>query len=455
MDLQELVNCSSVPSSILSVEKTPDGLCGEIRIVCANQPYRDVMGPGYYDGMIYHELVPKDVKFEDFCFRAAHMNQRLHAYVETKALDCWTDQTLIPLQPQGPKIGYCQFFFEFTKTAEPDRMASVSMDTAAAVIKANITLLRGDDFKASLKEVLTDILEMSNAYACRIMLVDHEKQEAVNFCEKIRGDAVPRPEVGDGTISYDVVASWESMIGVSNAVIVKDEREMEALEQRNPKWAKTLHQYRVTSLVLIPLRREKAIIGYLYVVNFDVEKTVEIKELLELMSVFLGSEISSYLLMRRLEALSTVDELTGMQNRRAMIARMESMSEVSSQTSFGIVNIDVNGLKVTNDESGHDAGDRLIMHAADILSGVFRKDDLYRAGGDEFIIIVTGMPRELFDERVGRLRAHVQEEAGVSLAIGSFWSDGDVDARAAFQRADQNMYIDKQAYYDKHPELRR
>ena len=84
-------------SAILSVEMTPEGHCGEIRIICANQQYRELMGPAYHDGMLYQELVPQDPKFEDFCFRAAHKNQRMHAYVEAKAFDGWADQAFIAL----------------------------------------------------------------------------------------------------------------------------------------------------------------------------------------------------------------------------------------------------------------------------------------------------------------------------------------------------------------------
>ena len=454
MDLQDLVNCCSVPSCILSVEKTSEGLCGAIHIVCANDPYREVMGPGYYDGMPYYELVPKDHKFEEFCFRAAHNNQRMHAYVETKAFDCWTDQVMIPLQPQGPEIGYCQFLFEFTKAAEPERMASVSMDTAAAVIKANITLLAGEDFKTSVRKVLADILEMSNALSCRIMLVDHERREAITFCEEFRRGFTPG-ELGDGSISYELVASWEHMIGKSNAIVVKDERDMQTLEGHNPEWARSLRQYKVGSLVLIPLHRGKEVYGYLYVVNFDVEKVVEVKELVELMSVFLGAEIANYLLLQRLEKQSLLDALTGIQNRRAMLATMSSMTGENDDVPFGIVSIDLNGLKTTNDQDGHDAGDQLLVRTAHVLRGVFRESDLYRAGGDEFVIIAQGISREMFEARVAHLRELTNESSDISLSIGAYWSDGETDVQSAYQQADQSMYAEKREFYDSHPGILR
>ena len=121
MDLQKFVDQVSVPCAVLSVERTEKGFCKEVRIVCANQTYKQVMGAGYYDNMLYQELVPRDSKFEDFCFRAAFLNQRMHAYVPTRALGGWTDQQMIPLERESENLGYCQFLFEFTKSAEPDR----------------------------------------------------------------------------------------------------------------------------------------------------------------------------------------------------------------------------------------------------------------------------------------------------------------------------------------------
>ena len=64
MDFQSFVDNIDMPCCVLSVEKRPDGKCGVIRICVSNKPYKDVMGPSYYDNMPYYELVPQDNKFE-------------------------------------------------------------------------------------------------------------------------------------------------------------------------------------------------------------------------------------------------------------------------------------------------------------------------------------------------------------------------------------------------------
>ena len=182
MDYQSFVDTVDMPCCVMSVQKTPEDTCGEIRIIAANRRYRKTMGPAYHDGMLYSELVPQDNKFEDYCYRAAILRQRMHAYVETKALGCWTDQTLIPLASDREDMGYCQFVFEFTQQAEAGRMASVSIDVAATVIEACIKLMRTDDIRENARDALKVMAENAGAKAARIMLVDHENKKAVTFC---------------------------------------------------------------------------------------------------------------------------------------------------------------------------------------------------------------------------------------------------------------------------------
>lgn len=454
MDHQTFVDHVAMPCCVMSVEKTDAGTCGEIRIVAANQAYRRIMGPAYYDGMPYYELVPKDNKFEDFCFRAAILKQRMHAYVETKALNTWTDQTLIPLDSESETLGYCQFIFEFTAAAEADRMATVPADIAEAVIKACIMLSGMEDIHESVGGVLDDIVRFSGAQGCRVMLVDHEKKEAVVFCERDRKDAWRRNAGEDDAIRYELIRSWEAVIGVSNAVIVKDEQDIADIRAVNPLWADSLRAHDVKSLVLLPLRQAKHVIGYLYVVNFDVSKVVEVKEMAELMSFFLGAEISNHLLMNKLEVLSQSDALTGVYNRRAMLNCMKRLERCCG-TPFGVVNIDLNGLKVVNDLDGHDAGDRLLVRSGEILRSIFDQDNLFRTGGDEFVVISGGIGQDAFQEKVRRLRDVMERESAVSFAVGAYWSDGSTDMRTAFRLADERMYADKQAFYALHPEQRR
>ena len=450
LDYQVFVDACTLPCAVLSVERTDEDQCGQINIVCANQAYRQLMGPNYRNGMPYDELVPKDLKFEDFCFRAAFLNQRMHSYVQTKALDTWTDLLLIPMQPQSERLGYCQFVVEMTQHAEPVRLAGVSLDTAAAVVRACMTLVSGDDFEQSVSVVLSDIMEMSEANICRILLVDELEHRVSVFCERRRHGTPARL-----TIAYETAMAWEQAVGKSSAVVVKGPHDMAELEKRSPDMTDMMRERGVKTLVLVPFRRKGATFGYLYVSNYNVEHVVEVKELVELMAYFLGSEIFNHMLMTRMKQLSNVDALTGLLNRNAMIQRVKQYAQNPSGMSFGVVNIDLNGLKHTNDTLGHDAGDRLLIEASELLRKVFYEQDIYRTGGDEFIVLTDGIGKDVFERKLQRLRYMMHKNQGVNFAVGSFWSDGTTEIHKAFRRADEDMYANKRLYYIRHPEFSR
>ncbi len=455
MDFQSFVNCVAMPCCIMSVEQNPDGGCKMIRIICANDPYKTIMGPAYYDNMPYYELVPQDNKFEDFVYRCAVMGKRMHAYVETKALGCWTDQTMIPLSCNKDGLRYCQYIFEFTQGADAGRMASVSADTSAAVIKACINLMSGNDFQDSVGTVLEDVLTYADAKGCCIMLVDHEKKEAVVFCEKNVPGAWENRSAEE-VIDYDLIKTWEKVIGVSNALIIQGEQDFAWLEHENPEWALSMQSNDVQSLVLIPLRRNQAVVGYLYVVNYDVQRIVQVKEMIELLSYVLGSEIFNHLLLKRLDEMSCTDALTGLGNRNAMSQRIRMFGDHAGlKTSVGILNLDLNGLKRVNDEEGHAAGDKMLIHAGELLLHRFDRGDIFRTGGDEFIVIVCGIGRDEFEHRTEGLRNDMNAHKSVCFAMGACWTDGNEDFQTVFQTADRMMYLDKKAFYRKHPELRR
>ena len=70
MDFQGFVNTFTLPCAILSVERLSERHYGDIRFVKANDIYKETMGVArYHDNMLYSELVPKDVKFENFSYK--------------------------------------------------------------------------------------------------------------------------------------------------------------------------------------------------------------------------------------------------------------------------------------------------------------------------------------------------------------------------------------------------
>ena len=109
---------------------------------------------------------------------------------------------------------------------------------------------------------------------------------------------------------------------------------------------------------------------------------------------------------------------------------------------------DLNGLKLINDESGHNEGDNLLKKAAHILSGVFFDASVYRAGGDEFMILAPDMDEENLKQRIQRIEDQSDKE-NVSISVGTYVMHEGEDIRTAMRIADERMYADKKAYYDR------
>ena len=151
---------------------------------------------------------------------------------------------------------------------------------------------------------------------------------------------------------------------------------------------------------------------------------------------------------RRNRELSETDLLTGVNNRNAMNNRVLQFvgGEVNYRT-ISVVFADLNGLKPINDNEGHNAGDALLRSAAEILKETFRDCEIYRAGGDEFVVVAIDIPKDSLDARVQKLRDKSKIKGNVSFAIGFFYDEKAGDIRRAMREADALMYEDKKANY--------
>jgi diguanylate cyclase len=96
--------------------------------------------------------------------------------------------------------------------------------------------------------------------------------------------------------------------------------------------------------------------------------------------------ITSLHMERQIRELADTDPLTGLANRRAIMAAIEA--EQASGKSFGIALLDLDGFKEVNDRLGHHAGDAMLLGVAERLcEGAKVGDHVGRLGGDEFILL--------------------------------------------------------------------
>ena len=460
MDFDTLLSGYKSKACVVSVDILPDDHYGNIRIVAGNKPHCDdmlkTMHKEFIPGAPYQEYFPEDKNFEDFCYRSAILGQPLHTYVNLPFMNLWLNMFLLPLESDIEGTGYCLYSYEVTPHDDAKQRASLSADTSAKVLETCIKLRASGNIREKIKDVIDDIRKICESDHCCILLVDKENCECNTFCESINPGSTVQPMdnfLDEGF--FDITQTWDGTIGGSTCVIVKNQQDREWLESVNPLWSKSLRDANVHSIVLFPLIYNENTLGYMWALNFNEESTVRIKETLELTTFFIASEIANYQLLQRLEKLSTMDMLTGAKNRNAMNNIISDIiaGKTKVKYPYSVIFSDLNGLKRVNDESGHTEGDHLLKTTASTLAGVFFEGEVYRAGGDEFMILAFDMDEKTLEARIERLEKQADKE-NISISVGTYVVHEGEDIRNAMRIADERMYNDKKEYYDKHPERR-
>lgn len=145
---------------------------------------------------------------------------------------------------------------------------------------------------------------------------------------------------------------------------------------------------------------------------------------------------------------STTDALTGVKNRKGYyedLERFAALPDAANRT-VGIVYMDINGLKEVNDEEDHTAGDLLIKNVVETAKQVFYDAELYRMGGDEFIILSFDESESSLGKKVMKLKTCWTEN--VSASLGMVLTKGMENIEAGVAAADRNMYEEKTKYYE-------
>jgi diguanylate cyclase (GGDEF)-like protein len=474
--LKTVINSFTIPGTIFSVEKKPDGSCGDICFFAINEhfkkssydlyssthPDEKIQYEGFelkFEGQPYAINVPKEPNFEEICFRAAWKNEHIHTYVDTRKMyGYWTENIMLPVNiPHPENISYCIFLYTLNKELDTGKFADVSPEISSYVLKICLELRNESDFYTSMDLVTNDLRNYSNSYAACIMTIDKEQKSFEIISEAMEDSAVLTIREIFSTMPYKIVASWEKALSETNSILIKDEKDMNVVAQKAPEWVANLKEHNVSTLALVPFIHQGEIIGYLYLTNFEVQNIIKIKEIIELVAFFLTAEIANHIFMGKLEYLSNVDILTGVLNRNCMNIDVDefSLKLKLNPKPFSVAFCDLNGLKIINDKKGHSVGDKLIKEAATLLKEIFTDNYIYRAGGDEFAIISLTDSEEEFIQKIDILRQKANDTEWLYFAIGYYHDKNGSSLRKAMRYADERMYKDKKAFYQKHPEKKR
>lgn len=291
----------------------------------------------------------------------------------------------------------------------------------------------GHDLNKATNELLGVINDYFDADRSYIFELDADRSVVVNTHEFVR-NGVSEEKENLQEVPVEVIAFWMEAFEREEIYFMPDLEQVKGSEQYEILKAQNIYR-----LLAVPLRREKQTIGFLGVDNPKAH--YQDPTLLSSIQFFVTNSLEQKKTQEKLYRLSYRDTLTGLDNRNRYMELLEAGSGRRLEQVGGVF-MDLNGLKRCNDRFGHAAGDALICRAADALNDVF-PGEACRIGGDEFVVMLTPISQEAFEESVQQLRAALVRH-GVDAAVGSVWKAEVKDLSAFLREADDRMYREKE-----------
>ena len=165
MDWRHFTDHFGTMTCVLSVEKMSEGRYGTIRIVTGNQKYLDSLELAggsvelgsekkiaFIPNSEYTRYIPKDLNFEDVCYRAAVLKQPVHNCVHMPRYPFDIMVYLMPLESDDERLGYCTFTQVLLPKNDNNLMSlNISQETAMEIIGTCIKLREDKPFREIMR----------------------------------------------------------------------------------------------------------------------------------------------------------------------------------------------------------------------------------------------------------------------------------------------------------------
>lgn len=340
------------------------------------------------------------------------------------------------------KTARMEIAFDITERELQKQELKNMLDVQTLITNCVRMLYAVDNLDQTINAVLTQICEFlvsDRAYVFEI------KDELMNNTHEWTAPGISPQLEKLQQLDLSLISDWLPFFEKNDCIIIDD---VEQLQKTNPAAYATLHAQEITSLIAAPIFLDNKLAGYIGIDNYDSEKIKNSSYLLLSMSIFLSYAIRHRNHVDMLHRLSYHDLLTNALNRNAFMDVL-SQFRPGQYASAGIIYIDINGMKEINDFYGHHQGDKILITTVAKVFNLFKPDELFRIGGDEFVIITYDLTETDFYEKFNLLRNIFCEKTNspFSIATGSCWVKSPSDLNSLLQQADSAMYTDKKKFY--------
>lgn len=216
----------------------------------------------------------------------------------------------------------------------------------------------------------------------------------------------------------------------------------EEIDKRSETY-RLLEKQDINSLLAAPLMLENRLIGFLGVDN--PQENTDAEALLKSAPGFIINDIRKKQIRYEAQKSGYVDELTGLGNRKKY-HQVIAWLERERREGFGIISVDIDSLRNTNNAYGYAWGDHMLCYVAETLKKYFGQY-VYRIGDDEFVSFCLDIDKDTYMNRVKELQDCAKWDEQLQISIGSSWFDGENDIDYQISVANEKMHINKVRNY--------
>ena len=276
----------------------------------------------------------------------------------------------------------------------------------------------------------------ANAELDRVESALRERGDQPSVAQWLRVRSVAMRQLGRWREAYQALADEDAIQEKLQALKVSQQSARLAMQFNRARDAEDISALRQLNEQGQRLRQTQAVALVLFVM---------------LLAAVIMVAVSKFRQARHLQILASTDELTGLANRRALMAFANDAVARAQRDEMGLalLMIDIDHFKGINDSHGHAVGDQVLRHASRVLAaGLRERDRLGRVGGEEFVAVLPGATLAQASQVAERMRSAIDStpltgasgEVRFTVSIGVALAWHAEPAAALLERADLALY---------------
>ena len=326
---------------------------------------------------------------------------------------------------------------EFIKQLE-----KCDQEAALAILKATATLVSADTLKEAIDSVLKmlcdyyeadrgQVFEMGNDLCTFNSIYDYCRDGVASVVDDVKSTRIEN------------APSFLRAFETKQTLVLNNLSDAELQSETESEF---MTQHGIRTLYMSPFHVKGKMTGFVGVDNASAH--LGEMDFLNALGYFIPSEIVKRRLLVEQDYAKHYDMLTELENRNSYQKYVNAVKQEMFST-FGVVSVDINGLKDINTHLGSKYGDGSVRFVADSLRKCFFDCKIYRLGGGLFLVLCADYAQDTFEDAVLVLKDMLSENEEISVSLGQCWSSSDIEIEKMVSNAEDLMLIAKQDYYQR------